>query len=115
MNYSHQYEALRQRTESTTDVANTILTQLGGAHRLRAMLGVKNFMADINALSFRFKNPGSGLPNHVEIKLVDSDTYTVTFRRFRGLNHKVLSTHKDVYVEDLRKLFETKTKLRLSL
>jgi hypothetical protein len=36
------------------DVANTILAQLGGAGRLRAMLGTKQFVGHKDALSFRF-------------------------------------------------------------
>jgi GTP:adenosylcobinamide-phosphate guanylyltransferase len=53
--------------------------------------------------------------NHVKITLDPSDTYTVEFGRIWGTNYKVLDTISDVYVENLREVFEGRTGLATSL
>lgn len=109
--------SMRERASSLNEssVAETILLQLGGASRLRAMLGVKHFTSQGNSLNFRFPNNRAGMPNYVSVTLEADDTYTVEFLRLRGLNHKRVAIVRGVYVEDLRRVIEDKTKLRLSL
>lgn len=111
--------SLVQRTQlQESQAANAILQQLGGAGRLKAMIGAKHFMGGKNSLSFKFPNRSRSKPNYVTITLESSDTYTVEFHRVSlksAANTKLTSKHEHVYVEDLRPLFEEKTGLRLSL
>lgn len=57
-------------------IAKTIIEQMGGAGKIRAMVGVKTFIASEDGVSFHFK--GSRKMNYVEITLDPSDTYTMT-------------------------------------
>lgn len=110
--------SLVERELQESQVAQTILQQLGGAGRLKAMLGAKHFMAGSDSLSFRFPNRARSKPNHVVITLKSSDTYQVEFWRVSmssAAKTKLISKHEHVYAEDLRSLFESKTGLRLSL
>lgn len=94
-------------------VAKTILEQLGGG-RLMAMTGAKNFVGGENFLSFKLPGGGgfakSGI-NFVRVVLDPCDTYTVTFSRIRGSKVVEISTHGDVYCDQLQDVFETATGL----
>lgn len=97
--------------EAGAEIANTILQQMGGTGRIRAMTGAKQFVALPNGVQFKWPAPDRGKPNTVRILLEPSDTYTVEF--YNGL--RKMSTHSDIYNEDLKKLFEQQTGLYLSL
>jgi hypothetical protein len=103
--------------EDKMQVAKTILEQLGG-NKFRAMTGAKNFVGSPNSLTFRLPDAGGftkdGI-NAVQITLDPSDTYTVTFSRIRGGMPKVISMYRDIYVENLREVFERETGLATSL
>ena len=103
--------------EQAKEVAATILTQLGG-RRFMAMTGAKNFLAlnDGNG-GIRFNLPRfPGLKiNLIEIVLNGSDLYDVKFSRVHGLTLKEISSHTDIYFDQLRELFESETGLRTSL
>ena len=67
---------------SNTDIADTILAQLGGMGVLGMMLGAKQFVALESGVQFRFAAKGLRGINTCVVKLDPSDTYTVE-RRFR--------------------------------
>lgn len=97
------------------NVGVTILQQLGG-RRFIATTGAKNFLTGGEDLTFRI--PGTMTRNGinvVQIALKPSDTYTITFSKLRGLKMTQVSVHSDVYVENLREVFEDATGLRVSL
>lgn len=105
----------------TNPVAETIAQQIGG--RAFTMLGARELIGDTNSLTFRIGRNAQGV-SHVRVQLDPSDTYTVQFlkvsrpTRRRGVGHierKVLSEVSDVYVEDLRKIIESKTGLYTNL
>jgi hypothetical protein len=102
------------------NVADEILQQLGGPRRLKAMIGAKNFLSEkkgLGALRFDFM-PGMGKKgkvNFVRITLDPSDTYSVEFGFKTKSGYKKVSEFDNIYVEQLRKLFESETGLRLSL
>ena len=57
--------------------ATEIIKQLGGAGRIKAMVGACNFGTNGNDVSFRFK--GSKKANHIKITLNGMDLYDVEF------------------------------------
>lgn len=100
-------------------VANTIASQFGG-NRSFMMIGAKNKAAlneNQGGLSFKhMKTTIEGKPaNHFKIVLNGNDLYDLEFGYVRGLNYTVRKTHKNVFAEDMVRLFEEATKLYLSL
>ena len=99
--------------EEQTQIAETILSQLGG--HIRAMIGAYNvFSHEEGALSFRFKSRASNQSNYCKITLVN-DTYKIEFKSIRGISIKDKDTLEDVYGDTLRVLFEGETGLCLAL
>jgi len=96
------------------EVAETILQQMGGVGRIRAMLGVKQFVASPDGVSFQFPNKKRSAPNSVRVVLKGDDTYTVEFYRVARFSLQPLTTHEGMYAEDLKGLFERTTGLYLS-
>ena len=96
-----------------TDVATTILQQLGG-NRFRAMTGARHFGSTGNGLSVKFPNRGGG-PNHVQITLDERDTYTMTFNKLRGLTATKVAEHTGVHADELSRIFSETTGLALSV
>lgn len=96
-------------------VANTILSQMGGAGRLAAMTGAKHFAGSENKVSFQFK--GSRKANAVSVELEPSDTYRVKFFKInaRKLDLAVVNEVEGVYHDQLVPIFERTTGLYLSL
>lgn len=94
-------------------VAKTIADQLGGAGRLRAMVGAYNLAADKSSLTFRFK--GNRKINTVRITLDAADTYSVEFIQIRNFEVKTVTEYSGVYADRLRDVFEAATGLYLSL
>ena len=92
-------------------IAKTILEQLGG-RKFTFMCGVKHAAAIERGLSFRI--PGTmtrNRINYVKITLEPSDTYKVDFGVIRGHTYKIVSTHDDIYCDDLAELFRSETGL----
>jgi len=102
----------RKRYNDGGMVASTILEQLGGMGRLKAMIGAYNFIDIGNGVSFRMKNPRA---NYVKIKLNSLDLYDLEVGRIRGDAYKIISEQKNVYAEDLKPLIEKASGLYLSL
>jgi len=115
--------------DTSKEVAQTILTQLGG-HRFGAMTGAKNFASHgpekgtLGALSFtlpsRFAKDGI---NYVKITLAFSDTYTIEFikigprpslkQMMAGKEQTITTVKKleDIYADQLQSAFSRVTGL----
>ncbi len=106
--------AMERTMTPNLTVANTILSQLGGAGRLSAMISAKNFVADASSLRFQFSG-SVRIGNIVTVSLTEDDTYTVTFSFMRGLNFRDIKVCADVYAANLRHVIEAHTGLLLSL
>jgi hypothetical protein len=101
-------ETLTQR-----NVGATILEQLGGANRLRAMLGVRAFWTRHDSLMFRFA-AGRSL-NHIEIKLNFMDLYDVEVWLSRGGDRVNVKTEQNVFCGNLLQVCERMTGLAFRL
>lgn len=97
------------------EIAKTIIQQMGGAGRMTAMVGAKQFMALSSGVQFRIGGGAYRKINRVQVTLNGSDLYDVAF--FRTTKCAVLSVKevKDVYAEDLKPVFERETGMYLSL
>ena len=94
--------------------AETILKQMGGIGRIRAMTGAKQFLAlagQYVGVQFKFPNRLRSRGNYVRITLNVGDTYDMRFQN----GAKVVAEFKGVYADQLKSLFEEQTGLRLSL
>ena len=99
---------------SNLAVANEIIRQLGGAGRLSAMTGAKNFVGSDNSVHFRIGRNSKGV-NVVRITLNAMDTYDVEYGRIRKFDFKVLAKEDGIYNDMLRESFERNTGMYLSL
>jgi len=95
-----------------TQVAQTIMQQLGGMNKVIAMTGAYNFATDGKNVSFRIKNKKI---NHIKITLNGRDLYDVEFGRLWGSKFTVVSEYNDVYFDQLIPLFEENTGMYLKL
>lgn len=99
---------------AASTIANTILTQLGG-RRFIAMTGATQLIFNEHGtLSMRIGKNAKSV-NYFSVKLLPSDTYQLTFGRFRKLKLTVLSEFHNVYADQLRSIFEQETQLYTSL
>ena len=98
-----------------TACAATILEQIGGAHRLQAMLGTTKIFTGELDLTFNFKM--CRRVNHCRITYCPgSDLYAVEFLKVGPKTGcRTISTHAGIYADCLRRLFESETDLRMSL
>ena len=98
------------------NVASIILEQLGGAGRLKAMIGAANFVDHGDGLSFKFK--GSRKANYVKVTLRADDTYLLELKTIAPPPAFIPSREIDfegVYWDMLQDLIERETGLYLSL
>lgn len=100
---------------SSNTVAMTILRQLGGAPRLSAMIGAKNFLMLDDGVSFQFPNRLRSKPNYCKVTLDPRDTYTVTLGRIKNGDLPKSQTFEGIYADTLVGLIERETGLYLSL
>jgi len=104
--------------ESTNYVAEEILHQLGGSNKLKIMIGAYDFISSstgLGALHFKFKAQAANKSNFCKIILNENDTYSMELGRIYGKQYKVISTFNELYVGDLKELFEQETNLDLTL
>lgn len=94
------------------EIANTILSQLGGARRLNIMTGAYNFVDLGKGVSFKLKNPRA---NYVKIQLNSMDLYDIEVGRIRGTDYKVVNSANNLYFDQLKPFIEKATGLYLSL
>jgi len=112
--YKLKTESVERQEES---VAGTILKQMGGPGRLKAMLGAKHFIDHGNALSFQFPNRKRSKGNYVKITLRGDDTYDMEFSAISGGGTKVkkVKTYSGIMFDQLQPLFTEWTGLYLRL
>jgi hypothetical protein len=99
------------------DVAQTILTQLGG-RRFLIMTGAKQLIGSEAMLMFALPKNLHYVKdkiNKVRITLEPNDTYTVTCYYVRGVQCKTIAIESDVYAEDLQRCFTRITGLETHL
>lgn len=102
-------------TTQDMTVANTILAQLGGSGRLRAMIGASSFMGAAKALTVRFRCRNPRRINTIKVILDPSDTYSVEFWTITSKTmRQVGEVARDVYADSLRQVIESTTGLYLS-
>lgn len=95
------------------EVAETILRQMGGAGRLKMMIGAKDFVGDKDSVQFRWAARSKNLANKLRVTLLPSDTYRMDFYRVKRAGRELapVSSHEGVYAEDLVPIFERETGL----
>ena len=99
----------------STEVAQTILQQLGG-RRFIVMTGAKHFFVDGDALRFRLpSNFAKRCINAVRITLTAADTYDLVFSNVRGLDSTEIATVTGIYADQLRDVFRSETGLDTTL
>jgi hypothetical protein len=100
------------------EIAKTIVSQLGGTGKLRAMTGAKDFVAIDNGIQFKIGKNSEGV-NLVRVVLNGSDLYDMEFGRVRkqkGIpTYKPLKTEDDLYNDMLVASFERNTGMYLTL
>tara|TARA_R110000823_G_scaffold101636_17_gene218379 strand:- start:8801 stop:9103 length:303 start_codon:yes stop_codon:yes gene_type:complete len=98
-----------------SNVAETILSQLGGAGKLSMMCGCNNYMShgDDNALSFRVGKNGNKI-NYCKVTLTADDLYNVEYGYIRAGNYTVQKSEEGIYNDMLRGSFETATGMYLT-
>ena len=97
------------------EIAKTILDQMGGTGRLKAMLGVQQFIARPHGVAFKWPSRQPSRGNYVEILLTPADEYDMTFYQVRGMDNKKVKEFKGIYFDQLVELFERQTGLYLRL
>jgi hypothetical protein len=97
------------------EVAETILRQIGGGNRLRAMIGASGFIGSDTSLSFKWKAKAKNGANALRIVLDPSDTYTMHFYKLRAGKATELEKFDDIYSDMLREVFEDCTGLYLRM
>jgi len=107
-----EYAPARTASQLTT----TILDQMGGVGRIRAMTGAHSFVDHGDAVSFLFPNRQRSRGNSVKITLDRGrDTYNMEFFNVSIRGAKKVKTFKDVGAEQLAPLFSKQTGLHLRL
>lgn len=93
-----------------SDVAKTILQQLGGS-KFVAMVGAKNLGSTSNSLSFKISAKTTNKATHCTISLNQSDLYNMKFFKCRGSNISEVGEMNDLYNDQLQTIFTDKTGL----
>ena len=103
----------REQRERNLWVANEIRRQIGP--RALFMLGAHTLLAGHESLQFGIR--GCRTINRVRISLTPLDVYRVEFEKVtqRGMRIVTVSTHDDVYCDQLHDLIEAQTGLYTSL
>jgi len=97
-------------------IAETILSQLGGLGRLTAMLGVRRVAPMDRGLVIRFAARARRRINSITVEFCRDDTYRVEFWSIRLPADPVrVSEYSGIYADSLRELIEGETGLALSL
>jgi hypothetical protein len=106
--------------EEQIQIANTIIGQLGGFGKLKAMTGAKDISALDSGVQFSIGRNAASV-NRVRITLNGLDLYDLEFGSIRkkrnasGYSVTIKAEHKNVYNDQLTELFEQATGMRLSL
>ncbi|NDD54808.1 hypothetical protein EBZ39_13255 [bacterium] len=95
------------------EIAKTILQQLGG-NMFTTMTGSRDFAAVPDDLTFKIGRNAKGV-THVTILLTPADLYKMEFIRVRGMSAKVVSTHDDIFADQMGDIIELETGLKTTL
>tara|TARA_R100001086_G_scaffold243935_1_gene173139 strand:- start:40 stop:402 length:363 start_codon:yes stop_codon:yes gene_type:complete len=114
MTTTHPLECTAVPQSQSTEIANTILDQLGG-RRFIKMTGAKTFLATDQGI--QFKLPGGALKgiNSVIINLNASDYYDIYFHKIKGADVKEIAVFYDIDAESLPQVFTDATGLETTL
>ena len=103
--------------EERLQIANTIIQQMGGTGRLKAMVGAHSFLATESGVMFQFK--GSRKANRCRVTyLPGRDLYRLELLKYTPTRHShcpVIYEAEDIYFDMLKPIFEQETGLYLSL
>jgi hypothetical protein len=97
------------------EIAQTILSQIGGQRRLVLMTGAKHFVAIESGLQFKIGVGAKDGINCVRVTLTPMDEYDVEFMRVRGMTSKTIAKHEGAHAEDLVSLFQKATGWTLAI
>tara|TARA_Y100000034_G_scaffold122368_1_gene167740 strand:+ start:2385 stop:2705 length:321 start_codon:yes stop_codon:yes gene_type:complete len=101
------------------EIATTILNQIGGIGRIKAMTGANNFVALENGVSFRLPKMSGVKANFVKITLSPQDLYDVetgNIRKKKGIpTYKKNNTVCGVFVSNLIETLEVETGMYYTL
>lgn len=98
---------------TSIEIANTILSQLGG-NRFIAMTGAKNFIALQSGLQLDLPKKAHYVKNGITrlwIELTPADVYTIRAWKIRGMNAYQVDTVENVYCDELQSIFTELTGL----
>ena len=100
--------------EENREIAGIILNQLGGK-KFQAMTGAKNLSFSDKSLHFSIGR-NSTKANNVTISLQENDTYKMIFSRATmETSYIELKIYKDIYCDQLKRIFTDYTGLDTSL
>jgi hypothetical protein len=112
---NHRQQMTEYQTMSNPTVAQTILAQLGGHGRLKAMTGANSFVYDDDSLTFRVPKMKNKAKT-VVITLQKNDLYTLAFWKItRSYSAVKVEEHTDLFVDSLIETFTQSSGLHLSL
>jgi len=108
-------------TTEQRHICKTIIYQLGGEGRLKAMAGLEHwFITTEGDLILYFK--ASRRANIAKIKLNWKDLYDIEFYKVEistageaPVHNDLVVHYQDIYAENLREIFESATGLRITL
>lgn len=101
--------------KSKGEIGQTILQQMGGVGRLRAMIGANTFIAHPDGISFKFPNQKSSRGNYVKVTLTPDDLYDMEFSKIVKYQAKPVKRYSGLTFDQLIPVFQKQTGLRLHL
>ena len=109
-----------QDSEYLDEVVSNIFQLIGSPNKLKIMLGAKNFVKSYfdrdNHPGIQFKFPRRSGINCCQLTLdIGLDLYRLKFFNIKGIDTIEVSTHPDLFVDNVRQTFEQQTGLYLSL
>jgi hypothetical protein len=93
---------------TANNIGRTIIEQMGGVGKLRAMLGAQITLVP-RGVQIRWPSRHRSRGNMVEITLQPNDTYDMEFYNVSRKGKKPVKKYNDVYWEQLIELFEDQT------
>lgn len=99
---------VKESVNEDDSIGRTIADQMGGAGKMRAMLGA-TLVAIPNGLAIKWPNKQRTKGNLVEITLEPSDTYKMVFYNAGKGGKKLVKEYEDVYFDQLVDIFEKQT------
>lgn len=107
--YLSNRAAAQGKRAGLSDVATTILDQMGGWRKLRMMLGVKQFFNITNGVGFKWPSKQRSKGNYVEVKVNGLDLYDMTFFNVSIRGKKKVKEYRGLYDDMLANTFEKQT------